>query len=166
MTVGNDGSMHDSSGQGSDAGLTGVMFCTEGVPKNYKKALMSPCFKSNHVLSIDYILQQAGGLINKNWVLLDSQSTVNVFCNTKLLNNIQKDGRSLAIYSNGGISSTGLIGNLDRFKMVWYQSDSIANILSLASVQEEHHGTYHSQHGNSFLVDRKDRIVRKFKHFE
>eukprot|EP00957_Ditylum_brightwellii_P046285 3512164-Ditylum_brightwellii.AAC.1 len=70
---------------------------------------------------------------------MDSQSTVNVFCNAKLLTNIRKAGKILEIYSNGRTSSTDMIGDLAGFKMAWFQPDGIANILSLASVQEDHH---------------------------
>jgi hypothetical protein len=83
-----------------------------------------------------------------------------------LLTNIRKAGRSLEIYSNGGSSTTDLIGNLAGFKTVWYQPDGIDNILSLASVQEEHHVTYDSQHRNKFMVERKNGTVRKFKQSE
>eukprot|EP00957_Ditylum_brightwellii_P029232 2209214-Ditylum_brightwellii.AAC.1 len=90
-------------------------------------------------------------MINKNWVLLDSQSTVNVFCNAKLSRNIHKADRALDIFSNAGQSTTGLIGDLPGFKTVWYQHDGIANILSLSNVQENHQVTYDSEQGNCFL---------------
>eukprot|EP00957_Ditylum_brightwellii_P075208 5715496-Ditylum_brightwellii.AAC.1 len=88
---------------------------------------MQQCFEKDHVHSTDHILQQDGGIINQNWVLLDSQSIVNVFYNAKLLTNIKKAGRSLEIYSNGGQSSTDLIGDLAGFKAVWFQPDGMAN---------------------------------------
>eukprot|EP00957_Ditylum_brightwellii_P141016 10743032-Ditylum_brightwellii.AAC.1 len=59
-------------GWGSDEGLPGVMFCTSGVARNYKAVLMKICTKKDHVHNTNHILQQAGGIINKNWVLLDS----------------------------------------------------------------------------------------------
>ena len=36
------------------------------------------------------ILSQAKGGINKNWLLIENQSKVHVFCNPKLLKNIQR----------------------------------------------------------------------------
>eukprot|EP00957_Ditylum_brightwellii_P093535 7122365-Ditylum_brightwellii.AAC.1 len=150
VTVGNDSSIFEGDNWGSNEGLTDIMFCING----------------DHAHSMDHILHQAGGIINKNWVLLDSQSTVNVFCNTKLLANIRKTNRSLEIYINGRTSSTGLIGDLTGFKTVWFQPDGIANILSLAIVQEGHHVLHDSQHGNSLMGKRKDVTVIKFKQLE
>eukprot|EP00957_Ditylum_brightwellii_P090259 6873987-Ditylum_brightwellii.AAC.1 len=64
------------------------------------------------------------------------------------------------------MSSADLIGDLAGFKTVWFQPDDIANILSLAIVQEEHSVTYDSQYGNSFMAERKDGTVRKCKQSE
>eukprot|EP00957_Ditylum_brightwellii_P054569 4134709-Ditylum_brightwellii.AAC.1 len=86
---------------------------------------------------------------------------VNVFCNPKLLCNICKADRALDIYSNAGTSITDMIRDLPGFKTVWYQPDGIANILSLAGVQKDHHITFDSEQG-SFLAERKDGSLRKF----
>eukprot|EP00957_Ditylum_brightwellii_P052243 3962019-Ditylum_brightwellii.AAC.1 len=73
VTVGDDGSILDGGDWGSNEGLTGIMFYTKGVTRNYKNTLISPRFKPDHVHSTDHILHKTGGIINKNWVLLDSQ---------------------------------------------------------------------------------------------
>eukprot|EP00957_Ditylum_brightwellii_P054406 4122096-Ditylum_brightwellii.AAC.1 len=118
VTVGNDESIIEGDGWGNDEGLTGIMFCINGVTKSYKDTLMHQCFRKDHAHSTDNILQQAGAIINRNWVLLDSQSTVNVFFNAKMPTNIRKAGRSLEIYISGRTSSTDLIDDLAGFKMV------------------------------------------------
>eukprot|EP00957_Ditylum_brightwellii_P197747 15065318-Ditylum_brightwellii.AAC.3 len=100
---------------------------------------------------MEHTLQQAGGRINSNWVLQDSQPTVNVFCNGKLMTNIQR---------------SDLIGDLPGFKAIWYQPDGIANVLVLASVQEGCHVMYNNHHENCFLVERSDGMVRKFQQSE
>eukprot|EP00957_Ditylum_brightwellii_P162327 12359880-Ditylum_brightwellii.AAC.1 len=65
-------------------------------------------------------MQQTGvrGKINPNWVLLDSQSTLNVFCNASLLVNVRKARGSLDIYSTARKSTTNMIGDLPGFGTV------------------------------------------------
>eukprot|EP00957_Ditylum_brightwellii_P132958 10138024-Ditylum_brightwellii.AAC.1 len=68
---------------------------------------------------MEHLTQQrfTRGKINPNWVLLDSQSTVNVFCNASLLVNIRKAGGSLDIYSTTSKSTTNMIRDLPGFRM-------------------------------------------------
>jgi hypothetical protein len=51
-------------------------------------------------------------MIKKNWVLLDIQSTVDVFCNSELLTNICETSGNLTIHYNAGTASTNMIGDL------------------------------------------------------
>eukprot|EP00979_Chaetoceros_neogracilis_P009884 scaffold2278_cov174-Chaetoceros_neogracile.AAC.1 len=50
----------------------------------------------------EFMFTQAHGLIPSNWVLLDSQSTVSVFCNKKYLTNVRNAGKKLTVHTNGG----------------------------------------------------------------
>ena len=45
----------------------------------------------NFVKRIATLLSQNKGKINPNWVLLDSQSTINMFCNPLLLKFVKRD---------------------------------------------------------------------------
>ena len=103
-----------------------------------------------------HILKQSDGKISKLWTLLDSQSTVDVFYNQKMLRNFKQINVSLKIYSTGGISKTNWIGFLPGYGWVWYHATGIANILSLAHVIKNHHVTFESRHGNAFHVHLKD----------
>jgi len=75
--------------------------------------------------------------INKNWVLLDSQSNCDIFCNKNLLSNVRKEqGPGLTLQTNGGSLKTDLVGDVKGYGKVWYDSSSLANILSLANVRK------------------------------
>eukprot|EP00957_Ditylum_brightwellii_P175708 13378554-Ditylum_brightwellii.AAC.1 len=113
-------------------------------------------------------MQQTGtkGKINPNWVLLDSQSIVNVFCNASLLINIRKARGSLEIYSTARKSTTNMIGDLPGFGTVWLYQEGIANILSLSKVAERFQVTYNSKDEEGFRVKKPDGSVRFFKRSE
>jgi hypothetical protein len=80
-------------------------------------------------------------LIPKHWVLLDSQSTVSVFNNPVMLKNLRKSSTPLKVFTNGGCQISHLIGDIPNFGTVWYNPNSLANILSLAEVRKNNRVT-------------------------
>ena len=95
------------------------------------------------------ILNQSKGSINKNWVLLDSKSTIDIFCNSSLLSNIRKVNIRLDLYCNTGKTQTNMVGSLQGY---CFNTNNIANILSLHRVAERFHVTYDSCKSNYFTV--------------
>ena len=75
-------------------------------------------------------------IIPDMWLLLNSQSTVSVFKNARFLSNIRELNQKLVVYTNGGIQTLTMIGDLSNFGTVWYNPSLLANILSLAQVQK------------------------------
>eukprot|EP00957_Ditylum_brightwellii_P113933 8685521-Ditylum_brightwellii.AAC.1 len=116
----------------------------------------------------NHLLQQSvlQGKIDPNWVLLDSQSTLNVFSNPKLLVNIRKARHTLEIYCTAGKSSTNMIGDLPGFGTVWYYAKGIANILSLSKVAKLFKVTFDGTIGEGFVVHKADGTSRLFKKSE
>ena len=97
------------------------------------------------------------------WVLLDNQSTADVFCNSQLLINIRKAATSLDIHCNSGSTTTDMEGDLPGYGTVWYHPSGIANILSLGRVRKRYRITFDSEVGNRFLVTKPDGTTFEFK---
>ena len=78
---------------------------------------------------------QHGGRLPPEWILLDNQSTVDVFTSRHLLKNIRRSKKDLFIHCTTGVAKTNLIGDLPGYGTVWYHPNGIANILSLSKVK-------------------------------
>ena len=90
--------------------------------------------------ALNVLLTQASrsSLINPNWIFLDSEFTVCDFRNKALLTNIGDSPFSqiLKVYTNGDSQKSTKVGTLDGFGEVWYNPESLANILSMAAVRK------------------------------
>jgi hypothetical protein len=93
---------------------------------------------------------------------LDNQSTVDIFCNTSLLQNIWKSDNTMKIQCNAGSRTTNLIEDLSNYGTVWYDPGGIANILSMKRVKEKCHVHYDSKGDGIFYVIKPAGITRKF----
>jgi len=82
--------------------------------------------------------------LQKNWVLLDSQSNCDIFCNPALLRNIRSadNNAELCLVSNGGELVTNQVGDIPNYGTMWYSPDSLANILSLSNVRQKYDVVY------------------------
>ena len=89
--------------------------------------------------------------IPDTWMLLDSQSTIDIFCNKKLLKRIYKSTSTLTIRCNAGVRQTNLWGYVSGYGWVWYYPDGIANILSLSRVKEQFRVTFDSRYCGQLL---------------
>ena len=103
-------------------------------------------------------MKHVKGRLNPFWVLLDNQSTVNIFWNDMFLVNIRKSSKPLLLYTNAGNTIINKIGELPGVGTVWLHQEGIANILSFHQVQEN----------NGFEIDyssRADKNGRRDKSF-
>jgi hypothetical protein len=104
------------------------------------------------------------GRVPKSWILLDNQSTVDVFHNAALLVNIRPGTGYMDIHCNAGVTSTNMVGDLPGYGEVWYHPGGIANILSLKRVKNRgYRVTFDSSKANESHVHKSDGTVRVFK---
>ena len=108
-------------------------------------------------------LTQDSPIILITWILLDNQSTVCAFTNGDLLDNIRELDSWMDIHCNAGVTSTNMIGDLKVLGEVWYNPKGIANILSMAVVEESFRITYDSNNDMGFSVEKKDGSCRTFR---
>ena len=68
------------------------------------------------------------------WLLLDSQLTVDLIANSKMLLNIRKvrSEDAIRVHCNSGVKVVDRVGDLPGYGTVWYELTGIANILSMS----------------------------------
>jgi hypothetical protein len=99
-----------------------------------------------------------------HWILLDSQSTVDVFHNKKLLKNTWESDAIKEIHCTLGVTTTNMVSDLAGYGTVWYHPNGIANIFSLTRFREHGcHITYNNANRNQFIASKHDGGTRIFE---
>ena len=71
-----------------------------------------------------------------SYILLENQSTVDVFCNPTILQNIRASDWNLNLGFYTVTVPVNQVGGLPGFGRVWYHPKGIANILGLSNVDD------------------------------
>ena len=80
----------------------------------------------------------------QNVLLLDSCSTVDLFCNKNLVTKIWTSKSSMTVKGNGGDLKTHQKAHVANYGEVWFDKRSITNIMLLKNVSEKFIVTYDS----------------------
>ncbi|KAL7573431.1 hypothetical protein ACA910_013750 [Epithemia clementina (nom. ined.)] len=95
-------------------------------------------------------------------ITLDNGSTLSLFCNPDLVDNIRETSSTLELRTNAGTRHCSKKASVPGFGSVWFDKDAIANIFGFADLVKKYRITYDSKKEDAFLVHMDDGIV-KFK---
>ena len=96
-------------------------------------------------MHIKIVLSQnsSGDVDLRNVILLDSQSTVSLFCNPNFVSSFSKAEKPLKLQSNGGKLMIHHVAAIyDDGMCVWFSKKAITNNLSLKMVRQQYPVTY------------------------
>ena len=97
----------------------------------------------------------------KDWILLDNESTVTIFCNSNMVSDIRNSANeSLDLMTNAGILRTKHKATVPGWGEVWFNPHAITNIFSYAEMAKRHRITYDSNKEDAFTVHLPDKQVK------
>jgi hypothetical protein len=94
----------------------------------------------------------AQGSSMRDWILLDSQSSISLFCNPLLVEDITDAGKKMVITTNAGDLTSTKQATVPGFGRVWYNGAAMTNIIGLGDMVDKHQVTFDSRKEDCFVV--------------
>jgi hypothetical protein len=108
--------------------------------------------------TIANLFKQAGSLVKidlREVILLDSQSTMDLFCNAALVSKTHKSTTSMRLKINGGTMVVTWKATMPGYnKDVWFSTRAITNIIALSNLIQQYRVKYDSD-DKMFVVHRE-----------
>jgi hypothetical protein len=105
---------------------------------------MDDAFVASNASSAIILAQKTGrSSIPPDYLLIDSQSTTNLFSNLEHVNNVRPMAQPINVHCNKGVMTTYTVADFGSNE-VHLNKDGITNVLSLFLLSKKHHITYGS----------------------
>jgi hypothetical protein len=89
-------------------------------------------------------------------ILLDNESTTDLFCNRRLAGDIRRSDDRMKLFSNGGRMTIQHKSKVPGYRpRVWFDDRAITNIMALKNVIKQYRVTYDSSKATVFIVHRQ-----------
>ena len=95
--------------------------------------------------------------------VLDSASSVDLFCNPAMVSNIRGAPHNLNLTTSAGQTLIKQEADVRNYGRVWFDRDGIANIFALANMVRRYRVTFDSAQEDAFLVHTKPNITKFVK---
>ena len=96
----------------------------------------------------------------KDWILLDSGSTVNLFSTPKLVDKIKTVDEVMELATNAGTRINTQKADVPDFGEVWYDNKAITNIFALKEMIKRYRVTYDSNVEDAFIIHLPHKVVK------
>ena len=92
-----------------------------------------------------------------NWILLDTCSSIDPFCNQSFVHNVHLVNTMLSLTTNAEVMMTKLKAELPGYGMVWFDPQAMTNVLSFGKIAKQYPDQY-LQESDTFQVQLSNHI--------
>ncbi|MFM7629896.1 MAG: hypothetical protein ACKO44_10300, partial [Algoriphagus sp.] len=101
----------------------------------------------------EMVLNQMISSLPRTWIIIDSASSIDLFCNSALLIDLQDAPTPITILSAAGQTAINQFGYLPGYpERIWYQPNGAANVLSLRNLARHFTITFDSDQDPAMLL--------------
>ena len=73
-----------------------------------------------------------------DWILLDTCSSINLFCNQSFVHNVHQVNTMLSLATNAGVMTTNPKAERPGYVTVWFDLQAMTNVLSFSNIAKQY----------------------------